>query len=355
MLNALDIPIVQAPMLGATTESIAIAVSRTGALGSFAAAGSTPEKLKQGVAAIRAATSRPFAVNLFVLPPADPPAETVRAAMDLLAPWRERHGLPPQSIPNQWAEPFEPQFAAILDCAPPAASFTFGILTREQAEALRARGIFLVGTATTVAEARAWADIGADAICAQGFEAGGHRGTFLKSVPESSIGTLALTRTIVAAVNLPVIAAGGISDGAGIAAALMLGARAAQVGTAYLLCDESTISPPWRRAIETAPDDPTRLTRAISGRHARGIDNEFMAAMRPLEDEIAPYPVQNALTQELRAAAAKAGSPDVLSLWAGQAVKLARAGAAGEITRALWAEARETMRNQTKVWLGPGG
>ena len=350
MLASLEIPIIQAPMLGATTEAIAIAVSRAGGLGSFAAAGSTPDKLKQGVAAIRAATSRLFQVNAFILPPVDPPADMVRAAMELLAPWRERFGLPAQSIPNQWQEPFEPQFAAILECAPPAVSFTFGILAREQADALRARGIFLAGTATTVAEAKAWAEIGADAICAQGIEAGGHRGTFLKSAPESAIGTFALVRTIVEAVKLPVIAAGGITDGAGVAAALTLGAAAAQVGTAYLLCDESTVSAPWRRAIETAPDDPTRLTRAISGRYARGIENEFMAALRPVEDTIAPYPVQNALTQELRAAAAKAGSHEVLSLWAGQAVKLARAGAAADITRDLWREAREALRAGAARW-----
>ena len=350
MLERLEIPIIQAPMLGATTEAIAIAVSQTGALGSFAAAGSSPDKIKQGVATIRHATQRPFLLNAFILPPIDPPPDMVRAAMDLLAPWRERYGLPTQSIHNQWAEAFAPQFAAILECAPPSVSFTFGILTRQQADALHARGIYLIGTATTVAEAKAWAEIGADAVCAQGYEAGGHRGTFLKPVPESSIGTFALVRTICAAIDLPVIAAGGIADGAGVAAALALGACAAQVGTAYLLSDEAIISAPWRRAIETAPDDPTRLTRAISGRHARGIDNAFMREMQPIEAQIAPYPIQNALTQELRAAAAKAGSPDVLSLWAGQAVKLTREGGAAEITRQLWDEARTVMRAQADRW-----
>ncbi len=353
MLDKLGIPIIQAPMLGAAAESMAIAVSRTGALGSLAVANLNPDKLRRSVAEIRAATPRPFAINTFIQPPVDPAPEIVRAAMELLAPWRERFGLPPQSIPNQWAEPFEPQFAAILDCGPPAASFTFGILTSEQTAALRSRGIFIVGTATTVGEAKAWAEVGSDAICAQGFEAGGHRGSFLKTVPESSIGTLSLVRTIVAAVDLPVIAAGGISDGAGVAAALMLGAAAAQIGTAYLLSNESIISAPWRGAIEAAPDDPTRLTRAISGRFARGIENEFMSAMRRVENEVAAYPVQNALTQELRAAAAKAGSTAPLSLWAGQGVKLARPGGAADITLRLWAEALDAMRNRTKVWLGP--
>jgi nitronate monooxygenase len=157
-------------------------------------------------------------------------------------------------------------------------------------------------------------------------------------------------RTTRAAVDLPLIAAGGITDGAGVAAALALGAAAAQVGTAYLLSEEAIVNPVWRQAIETAPDDPTRLTRVISGKYARGIDNAFMREMLPREAEVPPYPIQNALTQELRAAAAKAGSPDVLSLWAGQAVRLARKGGAAEITQALWREAQEVMRAQVKRW-----
>src|SRR5262249_53985112 len=161
---------------------------------------------------------------------------------------------------NQWQQDFAPQFAALVEAAAPAASFTFGILTREQAQALKARGTYVIGTATTVQEAKAWADIGADAICAQGIEAGGHRGAFPAGLRESSIGTMSLTRTVIAAVDLPVIAAGGITDGAGIAAALALGARAVQVGTAYLLSDEATVNAPWRMAIAEAPDDPTRLT-----------------------------------------------------------------------------------------------
>ena len=351
MLDKLSIPIIQAPRLGATTESITIAVSQTGALGSFAAAGSAPDKLKQGVATIRAALGEaPFLVNTFVLRTGDPDPAMVRAGMDLLAPWRERYGLPAQSVPNQWSEPFGPQFEALVECAPPSASFTFGLLTRAECDALKARGTFVIGTATTVAEARAWAEIGADAICAQGIEAGGHRGTFLADQASSSIGTFALVRTIIAAVDLPVIAAGGITDGAGVAAALALGAAAVQVGTAYLLSDESIVNPVWRRAIEAAPDDPTRLTRVISGKYARGIDNAFMREMLPREAEVPPYPIQNALTQELRAAAAKAGSPDVLSLWAGQAVKLTRKGSAAEITRELWNDARTVMRKQVQRW-----
>jgi nitronate monooxygenase len=348
MLNELAIPIIQAPMLGATTAQIAIAVSEAGGLGTLAAAGSSPEKLLQEVAAMREATDRPFAVNIFILDEVSPDPATIETALARLKPWRERYGLPSQTIPNKWAESFKGQFAALVEAAPPAASFTFGCLTAEQARALKARGTYVVGTATTVAEAKAWAAIGADAICAQGFEAGGHRGTFQKNAWESSVGTFALVRTIVQAVDLPVIAAGGIMDGAGIAAALMLGASAVQLGTAYLLSDEATTNAAWRRAIAEAPDDPTRLTRVISGRYARGIENEFMRVLQPVEADIPAYPIQNALTQDLRAAAAKATSPDVLSLWAGQAVKLARTGKAADLTTTLWREAQDALERRSR-------
>ena len=342
-------------MLGATTETIAIAVSEAGGMGSFAAAGSNPDQIRNSVATINAATSAPYAVNIFVLDPVDPDPSVVRAAMELVAPWRERYGLPPQSIPNTWAQDTAAQVDAIIEAAPPAASFTFGCLPADQVARLKAANIFVIGTATTVAEAKAWQAAGADAICAQGIEAGGHRGTFLSDIHGSAIGTMSLVRTIRAAVDLPLIAAGGITDGEGIAAALMLGADAVQIGTAYLLSDEAITPAPQREAILDAPDDPTRLTRAISGRYARGIDNEFMRAMKPIEDSIAPYPIQNALTAELRAAAIKANSTDVMSLWCGQSVKLARAGKAADITRDLWKQAQVIMRARTTRYGGSPG
>ncbi len=351
VLDALAIPIIQGPMLGVSSEALVLAVSNAGGLGSLAASSLAPDALRQTVATIRAGTDRPFLVNLFIQTPANPDMAEVSAAMERLQPWRARFGLSAQSIPNQWAEAFEPQFAALVDVAPPAVSFTFGILTRDQVAALKANGIWVMGTATTASEARAWADVGADAICAQGFEAGGHRGTFLKDVSESQIGTLALVSTIREAVNIPVVAAGGITDGKAVAAVLAMGAAAAQVGTAYLLADEATTSAPWRKAIAAVDDDSTRLTRAFSGRHARGIENAFMREMRAVEANIPAYPIQNALTQELRAAAAKAGSAEELSLWAGQSVTLARPGSAAEITETLWREAQIAMRATTSRWL----
>ncbi len=157
--------------------------------------------------------------------------------------------------------------------------------------------------------------------------------------------------TIREAVDLPVLAAGGITDGKAVAAVLAMGAAAAQVGTAYLLADESAISAPWRKAIQSVEDDATRLTRAFSGRHARGIENRFMREMRAHENDVPAYPVQNALTLELRAAAAKAGSAEELSLWAGQSVALARPGAAAAITERLWREAQDALRTTSRRWL----
>lgn len=350
MFDKLRIPIIQGPMLGVSTESLVTAVCEAGGLGSLAVSGQTPDQIKASAANLRAATAHPFALNLFIQEPATPSQDEVRTAMARLAPWRERFGLTAQALPNAWAEAFLPQFAALLEAAPPVTSFTFGILSQDQATALKVRGSYVVGTATTAAEAKAWAEIGADAICAQGLEAGGHRGTFLRDVSESLVGTLSLVSTIREAVDLPVIAAGGITDGKAVAAALAMGAAAAQVGTAYLLAEEAGTSKPWRKAIAEVEDDATRLTRVFSGRHARGIENAFMRDMQPAEAEIPPYPVQNVLTTPLRAASAKAGSADALSLWAGQSVKLAKPGTAAEITESLWRDAQEALRQAAKRW-----
>jgi nitronate monooxygenase len=345
-MNAADflarqpIPIIQAPMLGASSFGMALAVSAAGGLGSIASAGSSPEEIVADAARMRTATDAPFAMNLFVLGKAAPDVGEVTAAIARLAPWRAELGLAEPSAPNDFAPDFEAQFAGLIRAAPPVASFAFDILSVAQVAALHAVGTLVFGTATTVAEARAWEAAGADAVVLQGFEAGGHRGHFLAPVERSLVGTLALVRAARNAVALPLIAAGGIMDGAGVAAALALGASAAQMGTAFLLADETAISPAWRDAVAHVGDDATALTRAFSGRHARGIENRFMREMRPVENEVPAYPVQNRLTKELRAAAAKAGEADMLSLWAGQAATLAREGASGDLVRQWWAEAK---------------
>lgn len=338
----ISVPIVQGPMLGASTPAMVVAASQAGALGSLAASNLNAAALGKTVAELRAALGdRPFNVNLFVLDPARPDIGTVARAMEQLAPYRAELGLPEQSIPNAWAEDFASQFDVLVAAAPPVASFTFGILSAEQAQRLKAVGTKVVGTATTLAEALAWEAIGADAVIASGFESGGHRGTFLKSAEESFIGTLPLTSACVAALKVPVIAAGGITDGAALASVLTLGAAAAQMGTAFLQSDECAISAPWRAELVGKTCDDSRLTRVFSGRYARGIENRFMREMAG--KEIPPYPVQNALTQELRAANAKAGRSDMLSLWAGQGVHALRAGTTGDLVHQIWDEARAVL------------
>jgi nitronate monooxygenase len=340
LLDALPIPILQAPMVGASSPEMAVAVSAAGGMGHLAAGAMAPDAIEASVAQLRAQTAAPFGVNLLMAPPVQPEAAEVDLALARLAPWYAELGEALPAHPNAFAPDFERQLDAVVRAAPPVASFTFGILTKAQVEALHVAGIYVVGTATTVAEARAWAEVGADGVCAQGFEAGGHRGHFLAEVEASLVGTMALVTLVAEAVDLPVIAAGGIMDGRGVAAALALGASAAQMGTAFLLSDQASVSKPWRRSIESVGDEPTRLTRAFTGRFARGIENRFMRDLREVEGEVPAYPVQNRLTQALRAAAVKAYEPDMISLWAGQAVGLARPGEAGEMVQTWWREAK---------------
>jgi nitronate monooxygenase len=341
LLDALSIPIIQAPMVGASDGALAAAVCRAGGMGFLAGGALTPVDIGPAVEALRAeAGEAPFGVNLLMAPKASPDPEAVDAALERLKPWYAALGAELPARPNQYAPDFSAQLEALIEAAPPVASFAFDVLARDQVQALQQAGTHVVGTATTVAEARAWAAAGADGICAQGAEAGGHRGHFLRDVDDSLVGTIALVATIRAAVDLPVIAAGGIMDGRGVAAALALGAAAAQMGTAFLLSDEAVTSAPWRGAIEAAPDDPTRLTRAFTGRHARGVENRFMREMRAVERDVPAYPVQNRLTQPLRAAAAQAGEPDMISLWAGQGARLAGRGPAEAMVQRWWDEAK---------------
>jgi nitronate monooxygenase len=344
LLERLPIPILQAPMAGATFDAMTVAVSEAGAMGSLAAAGVAPDEMGAAVDAIRARTNAPFGVNLLMAPPARPEPAVVDTALARLARWYAELGLEVPDHPNRFSQDFDAQLQALTRAAPPIASFSFSILTRAQVDALHAVGSYVVGTANTVAEAKAWAEVGADGICAQGFEAGGHHAYFLDDIEASSVGTMALVATVLQAVDIPVIAAGGIMDGRGVAAALALGASAVQMGSAFLLADEATNGATWQKALREAPDDATRLTRAFSGRYARGLENRFVREMAAVQEEVPAYPVQNRLSQALRAAADKAGDPEMMSLWAGQAVTLARPGAAAEMVKLWWAQAQETAQ-----------
>lgn len=320
------LPIIQAPMAGGiTTPALVAAVCEAGGLGSLAAPLLSPARLLEDVAAIRALTGRPFAVNLFVLDEPDSVSRVGEAeAIERLSSWRARYSLPPPVSPARLCESFLQQLDALEVAAPAVASFHFGIPPVDRIRRLQQRGVRVIGTATNVAEARAWAQAGADAIVAQGAEAGGHRGTFLGERESGELGTLALVPQLVDATPLPVIAAGGIMDGRGIAAALALGASGVQMGTAFLACDESGAHEVWKLALAQAQDRGTRLTRLFSGRWARGLVNGFMQTHRADEQAVPPYPLQNALTAELRSAAARQSDPEGMSLWAGQAAAMAQ-------------------------------
>ncbi|KVZ14942.1 NAD(P)H-dependent flavin oxidoreductase [Burkholderia ubonensis] len=320
----LRLPLVQAPMVGATTPAMVAAASNAGALGSLGGGAFAPERLADEVAQIRAATGRPFAVNLFVLPELVPDAATIARALAAIDPLNAALGLPPGVAPARFAPDFRAQLDMLVSLRVPVASFTFGVLDAADVARLKAAGTYVIGTATHVAEGLAWQAAGADALSAQGAEAGGHRGTFIGAADDALIGTLALVPQLVDATGLPVLAAGGIMDGRGIAAALALGAQAAQLGTAFLACAESAIAADWKARLLASTDTSTQVTRAITGRHARGLRNALMARLGERPGDVAPYPVQNALTQPLRQAAARANDGDYLSLWAGQGAPLAR-------------------------------
>ena len=235
----LSIPIIQAPMLGATDSRIVRAVGGQGAMGTLAAGALAPSAITDEIAGLKK-QGNPFGANLLVVPKAAPDSETVEHAVQRLAKWRKEFGLPEEFRPNRWSEDFRSQLDALIESAPPAVSFTFDLIAREDIAAFQKRGTYVMGTATDVHEARGWAEAGADAIIAQGYEAGGHHGAFLSDGNDQAIGIFALVPAIRSAIDLPVIAAGGIMDGAGIAAVLALGAQAAQLGTAFVACPESS-------------------------------------------------------------------------------------------------------------------
>jgi nitronate monooxygenase len=333
-------PLIQAPMATAATPALVAAVSEAGALGSLACGYLEPEAIARSASEIRALTSRPFALNMFVLPDAFVVDETKvaasRAWLDELA--RESALEVPGALPARWAPRCSEQLAALHEARPAVASFAFGVLEAAQVAGLQRAGIRVIGTATTVDEALAWEAAGADAVAMQGAEAGGHRGGFLHDFDESMIGLFALLPQAARAVRIPLIAAGGIMDGRAMAAAELLGASASQLGTAFLTCTESGATPGWKRDLAAAHDHSTVVTRGFSGRPARGLVNTFTRAVAPRQGDFPDYPAQNALTGALRRAAAQAGRSDLISEWAGQAASLVRPMPAGELVAILAAE-----------------
>jgi nitronate monooxygenase len=319
---------------GPSTPELVAAVSNADGLGSLGAAYLTPDQITDAIRRIRTLSSRPFNVNLFAGGWSTSQDFDAGPMLELLAEVHESLGIPPPVAPTPAPDPFPAQLEAVLDARPAIFSFTFGIPDRDVMSRLKSRGIQIWGTATTVEEARQLEQAGVDAIVAQGSEAGAHRGTFLDSFESSMVPTLDLVRATISAVSLPVIATGGLMDGHDVVSAIKSGAAAAQLGTAFLPCPESGASDAYKRAILGAKEDTTVVTRAFSGRPARGLRNTFMASVDGRE-LILPYPLQNALTRPMRTAAGQQGFADYLSLWAGTGVARARAMPAGDLVASL--------------------
>lgn len=338
----LEWPIFQAPMAGTSTPAMAAAVSNAGALGAIGVAAESTEGAEKMIRATQALTNRNFNVNVFCHRPAIPNA-AVEAAW--IARWKPEFtalGVEPPEALREIYQTFRGNRSMtemLLATRPAIVSFHFGLPEKDQIRALKDAGIILFGSATSLAEARELADAGIDAIVAQGYEAGGHRGLFDYAAHDDRLGTFALTRLLVRNFNLPVIAAGGIMDGAGIAAALRLGATAAQMGTAFVGCPESSADQGYRAALASEAAHHTTMTRAISGRPARCLANRFTKLAENVPDAAIPdYPITYDLGKALHAAAKAKGEFGFGAQWAGQGAPLSRPMPAAELVRVLAAE-----------------
>jgi nitronate monooxygenase len=341
----LRLPLIQAPMAGGpSSQDLVAACTAAGALGSFGFAYTQPDDMRKQSAFVRSKTDRPFGINLFVSPQPEPvEASAQRGALEAVAGYYKELGLPaPEPVRAPYAPDLEGQLAAVEEIRPRVFTTHLDSLPRNRVQRLQSRGILVGGSATCIAEAKQLEQLGYDFVIAQGGEAGGHRGTYLRDPYEALTGTFALVRLIVRAVKLPVVAAGGIMDGAGIAAVLALGAQAAQLGTAFIPCPESGAPQVHKDQLLKSTEDDTRITEKFSGKPARGLANRFMKEMERAPQLV--FPAQNSVTGKLRQASAKAGKPDFVAMWSGQAAPLSRALPAAELVARLEAEAVEAIR-----------
>jgi nitronate monooxygenase len=336
-LLGIELPIVQAPMAGVQGSALAVAVSNAGGLGSLPCAMLTLDSMRSELSVIAAGTRKPFNVNFFCHTPAVPDARRERAWRAALSPYYQEFGLDASGVPpGAGRAPFSHEAADVLDRLRPAVvSFHFGLPAADLLARVRAWGSKIFSSATTVEEALWLEARGVDVIIAQGLEAGGHRGMFLSEDVTTQIGTFALLPQIVQAVRTPVIAAGGIADARGVAAALALGACGVQVGTAYLLCPEATTSAVHRAVLKSKTARHTALTNLFTGRPARGIVNRLMRDLGPMSSVPPTFPLATAAIAPLRAKAESGGSGDFSPLWAGQNASGCAEAPAAEITRAL--------------------
>jgi nitronate monooxygenase len=345
-LVGVELPVVQAPMAGFVGSEVVAAVAQAGGLGSLPCALLGPDDVRAEVAAIRERTARPLNLNFFCHPDPSTDAAVLRAWLERLEPYYRELGL---DLPTEEVDlgrlSFDGTAAEVVEEVRPAVvSFQFGLPDGALLDRVRATGAKVISTATTVAEARWLEEHGCDAVIAQGVEAGGHRGMFLTTDVSTQVGTLALVPQVVDAVSVPVVAAGGIADGRGVAAALALGAAAVQVGTAYLLCPEALTSAVHRDALAAAEADGTAVTNVLTGRPARALVTRVVAEVGPLSDAAPEFPLASVALMPLRAAAEARGATHFTSMWSGQAAALARQLPAAELTRLLAEDAADRLR-----------
>jgi nitronate monooxygenase len=350
-LFGIEHPIVLAPMAGAMDVELAIAVAQAGGFGSLPSALLDAEKLRAQVAQFQAAApGKPLNLNFFVHQPAVPNNAREHAWREALKPYYAELDIDPAApVPASNRAPFNDALCEVVEeIRPRVVSFHFGLPTPALVKRVQAAGSLILGSATTVAEARWLADHGCDVVIAQGFEAGGHRGHFLSDNLAAQPGTFALVPQVVDAVKVPVIAAGGISDARGIVAALALGAAAVQIGSAYLHCPESKIMPPHRAALKNATDDGTVVTNLMTGRPARGLINRVMRELGPLSPLAPEFPLAGGALAPLNAKAQAQGSGDFSAMWAGQAAGLGRALPARALTSQLVEETQQLLRKMAQ-------
>lgn len=338
-LLAIRVPIIQAPMAGVSSPAMAAAVSESGGLGSLGVGAMNADKAREAIRQFRALSAGPLNVNVFVHQPAYANASKEAAWLQRLRPEFERYGAKtPESLREIYTSFLEDEdmLAMFVEEKPKVVSFHFGLPHPKQVEALHGAGAVLLATATNVEEAKAIQSAGIDAVVAQGYEAGGHRGAFDPDAKDSCLGTFALTRVLTRTIDIPVIAAGGIMDGAGIAAALKLGACAAQLGTAFVATDESLVDKGYREQLFSDAAHHTVMTRAISGRPARGLANAFTHLGTSIPADVIPdYPIAYDAGKSLNAAAKAAGEAGYGAQWAGQGAPLARSMSSRALMKAL--------------------
>jgi nitronate monooxygenase len=349
-LLKIEYPIIQAPMAGGiTTSNLVAQVSNAGGLGMIGAGYMTPIQIHEQIKEIKQLTKQPFGINLFVPNDFTYTESEVKSANQLLQPIRNQLQIHQENMIDfptydHIVESFNEQIQVVIEERVPFCSFTFGIPSEDVIAKLKTNGIILIGTATTVEEAIEVEKSGMDLVVAQGSEAGGHRGNFIRESHDSLVGLMSLIPQIVDHVSIPVIAAGGIMDGRGLMASLCLGAVGVQMGTAFLTCIESGAHQVYKEAILQAREDQVVLTRAFSGKWARGIKNKFITEMEKHEDLLPEFPVQNALTQQIRKASSSQQNTDYLSLWSGQSPRLAKTQSVRVLFNTIITEAKNIYK-----------